>query len=382
MADVQWGEYRLGDLFDVKSSKKIYHANQVIVYEEQINKSHPYVVRATTNNGVKGYIVAEEDNLNPESTLSFAQDTFTVFFQKEKYYTGNKVKILIPKISISDESIKFMSTLVQYAINKYGWGDGSTVESISNIKIFVPLFNEKIDFEFMESFVAELEAKHIAELEGYLKTSNLDNFILTVDELDSLKKFESIEWMKFTIGSLFSRVKTKKLPYKAKNLPTEANNEYNLPCLTSSFRNQGLNYYVPRNNATVLKNVISIPSNSDVYRAYFQSNEFTVLSDAYAIQWKDKENELTKYQYLFMVRAINKVTDLPIYSYKMKLGGWNVVKNKEIALPVKNGVIDFEFMETFVSAVSKLAIKDVVQYKDKRIEKAKTVIKRNQIFPN
>ena len=32
-----------------------------------------------------------------------------------------------------------------------------------------------------------------------------------------------------------------------------------------------LNYYVPEEGATVLQNVISIPSNSDVYRAYFQS---------------------------------------------------------------------------------------------------------------
>ncbi len=35
-----------------------------------------------------------------------------------------------------------------------------------------------------------------------------------------------------------------------------------------------------------------------------------------------------------MVRAINKETDLPIYSYKMKLGDWNVVKNKTIVLPI------------------------------------------------
>lgn len=62
--------------------------------------------------------------------------------------------------------------------------------------------------------------------------------------------------------------------------------------------------------------MISIPSNSDVYRAYYQSRDFTVLSDAYAIRWKDTNADITGKQYLFMVQCINKVTDLPIYSYK------------------------------------------------------------------
>lgn len=106
---------------------------------------------------------------------------------------------------------------------------------------------------------------------------------------------------------------------------------------------------MPRDGATILKNVISIPSNSDVYRAYFQSNEFTILSDAYAIRWMFNDIKLLPNQYLFMVLCINKATDLPIYSYKNKLGGWNVAKNKYIQLPIKNGKIDFDFMENFIA---------------------------------
>ena len=135
-----------------------------------------------------------------------------------------------------------------------------------------------------------------------------------------------------------------------------------MPCLTSSFRNQGLIYFVPKEEATILKNVISIPSNSDVYRAYFQSNEFTVLSDAYAIHWIYNDEELSPNQYLFTVLCINKVTDLPIYSYKNKLGGWNVVKNKYIQLPVRNGAIDFEFMDSFIAELEAQHIAELEAY--------------------
>ena len=171
-----------------------------------------------------------------------------------------------------------------------------------------------------------------------------------------------VEWGEYRIGCLFKKITTAKLPYKADDLPDHATGKYSLPCLTSSFRNQGLNYYVPQEGATVLKNVISVPSNSDVYRAYFQSGEFTVLSDAYAIQWKDKSHELTPNQYLFMVQSINKVTDLPIYSYKNKLGGWNIVRDKYITLPVKDGMIDFPFMEKFIAELEAQRIAELEAY--------------------
>ncbi len=145
-----------------------------------------------------------------------------------------------------------------------------------------------------------------------------------------------MEWGEYRVGDLFEKIKTKKLSFKADELPKRIIDQYTLPCLTSSFQNQGLNYFVPKDGATVLKNVISIPSNSDVYRAYFQSNEFTVLSDAYAIRWALNSSELSPNQYLFIVQCINKVIDLPIYSYKNKLGGWNVVQDKYIQLPTKN----------------------------------------------
>jgi hypothetical protein len=135
-----------------------------------------------------------------------------------------------------------------------------------------------------------------------------------------------------------------------------------------------LNYFSPKDGATILKNVISIPSNSDVYRAYFQSNEFTVLSDAYAIQWVFDGVELSQNQYLFAVQCINRLTNLPIYSYKNKLGGWNVVKNKYIQLPIIYGKPDYAIMDTIISAMKKLVVRDVVQYADRKIGATKIVI--------
>ena len=351
-------------MFDILSSKKIFHANNIQIYENRIKGSLPYVVRTTQNNGIRGYIIEDIKYANDKNTLSFAQDTFSVFYQKENYFTGNKVKVLKPKFPKTNELImKYITASMQKALSRLSWGVGSTVESISNTKISLPIKNGNIDFDFMEEFMKELENSKLKKVKEYLKENNLDNATLTTAEKEALEKFENnqIEWGEFRIGDLFEKIKVNKLSYKANDLPVEKKDDYILPALTSSFKNQGLNYFVPEQEATILKNVISIPSNSDVYRAYYQSRKFTILSDAYAIKWKDDKLKISSQHYLFMVVAINKVTDLKIYSYKNKLGGWNIVKDKYIKLPIKNEKIDFDFMENFIKAVEKMIVKNLIQ---------------------
>lgn len=366
---VKWGEFRLGDLFEIQTSKKRFDANKVIIHEYT---GHPYIVRTEGNNGQKGFLQEDAIFLNKGNTISFGQDTSTIFYQKDPYFTGDKIKILVPKSEkFSKLNAQFILGAMRLAFKNFSWGSVSfSVTTLQNRIIYLPCtLIGGVDFEFMDEFIQSLEEMHIREIYRYFRLYDFDNYDLTEKEQKALSAFSSIVWSEFKIGDLFTKIKTNKLPYKAKDLPQSPENEYIIPCLTSSFMNQGLNYYAPKQGATVLKNVISIPSNSDVYRAYYQSNEFTVLSDAYAIQWKNSSQNILPSQYLFMVACINKVTDLPIYSYKNKLGGWNVVKNKEILLPINDsGHPDLDLMNNFITAIQKILIRDVVKYVDEKLE--------------
>lgn len=374
LGNVKWGEYRLGDLFDIENTLSF---NTDMLTD---GNEYDYITRTSLNQGVlqtTGFI--NDENINNAGTWSLGLLQMDFFYRKKPWYAGQFVRKIVPKIEIPQSVILYFTTvlnklkpiLLSVLVRKVD-------ETFLNAMVNLPTnTNNQIDFEFMESFIAELEAQRIAELSAYLKVSGFDNYELSVEEQNALQKFSQLKndnWGTYKVGNLFERVTTKKLPYKAKELPKQPTGDYVLPCLTSSFQNQGLNYYAPKAAATVLSNVISIPSNSDVYRAYYQSKDFTVLSDAYAIRWKSDDTTPSPNQYLFMVMCINKVTDLPIYSYKNKLGGWNVVKDKYIKLPQNNGKIDFAFMETFISAMKKLAIKDVVKYSDAKISATKQVV--------
>ncbi len=155
------------------------------------------------------------------------------------------------------------------------------------------------------------------------------------------------EFKEYRIEDLFEKVKTKGLPYKAKDLRGKNDEIYNLPALTAGVENQGLAYFVPRENATILKNVISVSANgANTGVMYYQPNEFTVLQDAYAIKFKGEQP--TDKQYLFLVGALTKSIRFR-YDWSNK-AGWERIKSEKITLPTTaKGGIDFSYMENYIA---------------------------------
>lgn len=315
----------------------------------------------TDNNGVVGFVNKDASykiTKDLQVYLVFGDHTRSMNIATTDFCVMDNVKVLIP-VTKKVHAIQFIATMWRKNIPDLGYARHWSIARDLTFKLPIT-DNGEPDYDFMDSFMQGIEIEHVRNIENYLVAENLNG--LTKDEEEAIRSYDNVEWKEFQIGRLFKKIRTKKLPYKAKELPKEPVGENILPCLTSSFMNQGLNYYAPKVDATILRNVISLPSNSDVYRAYFQSQDFTVLSDAYAIKWTLGDEGLTNNQYLFAVACINEVTDLPIYSYKNKLGGWNVVKEKYISLPVKGDEPDYEFMELLISTLKKLSIKDTVEW--------------------
>ena len=377
LKNVKWGEYRIGNLFQAQ-------AGDVDLQQKDCNGKGVYLINSGLDNcGVKGRTDRPARVFQPNTiTIDFWGNAFYRNFQY-KMATHNHVFSLSGDVIKNERIGIFIATQFSYMRQLFSFDYMGTWNKIKKMNICLPQTSDgKIDFDFMEEFVCELEESHLRELEAYLLATGLNDYQLSQIDRSALRGFKNIRWQEFRVGDLFDRIITVKLTYKAKELPQQPIGEYTLPCLTSSFMNQGLNYYAPRKGATILNNVISIPSNSDVYRAYYQSRDFTVLSDAYAIQWIYDTNEITSKQYLFMVACINKVTDLPIYSYKNKLGGWNVVKDKYISLPATaDGQPDLAVMEELVTAMQKIAITDVAKFTAQHLEAPQQIAESSNVIP-
>ncbi len=173
-------------------------------------------------------------------------------------------------------------------------------------------------------------------------------------QLQQLEKDYGIVWQKYRIGDLFEKLKTKTLKFKTSELPSKPQNEFTLPALTAGVKNQGLNNFVPRSGATILKDVISISANgANTGATFYQKKEFTVLQDAYAIDWKLTNHELTDVHYIYFVAAISKVIH-GNYAWTNK-AGWERIKMDEIQLPTKivrgASEVAFDFMEVFIATL-------------------------------
>ncbi len=54
----------------------------------------------------------------------------------------------------------------------------------------------------------------------------------------------------------------------------------------------------------------------------------------------------------------------------------NIIKKQICNIPIKNEKPNYEIMETFISAIQKLVIKDVVLYSDRKMKATKEVIEK------
>ena len=309
-------------------------------------------------------------HLNDAHTLSFAQDTFTVFYQKERYFTGNKVKVLKPLFNrVTDRIMTYLVACFKKSLETLSWGTGSTVESIGETKIQLPVKCGQIDFEFMENFVAELESRRVAELESYLLATGLKDYVLTAEEEKALSIYKSgnIDFKGYEFEDIFDKIK------QGRRLKKDDQLAGKIPFVMAGVTNTGVANYIsnPIANAKFPGNSITI----DIFGNTFYRNYAFGAGDDTGVYWSETinyEKECMLYFATTMAKAIKGK-----FSYGKKLRSSQSLKFKML-LPVRKGKIDFEFMKNYISAIQKLVIKDVVLYADSKIEATKSIVKTSK----
>lgn len=362
--EVKWGEFKIGDLFEILSYKKRFDANKV-----QLEKQgHPYIVRTALNNGLKGFLNENEKYLNDGNTISFGQDTATMFYQEKPYFTGDKIKILKPKYSrFGKANALFFITEMTKSFSNFSWGSTSfSVDTISDQQVSLPITPEnKIDFDFMEAFIRELEEERIRELAAYLKVSGFDNYTLSKCESEALAHFNELKWKEFSYSEIFNHIKQGRRLKKGDQKPGK------IPFVMAGTTNTGIVGYISNPIATFPKNSITI----DIFGNTFYRNYDFGAGDDTGVYWNDDKNYSSE-QMLYFSSCMEK-SIRGKFSFGKKLRSSQSF-NFRIFLPVtSDDSPDYAFMETFISAVQKLVIKDVVLYADKKIAATKQAVHKN-----
>ena len=343
--------------------------------------SLPLVNAKDGDNGIM-YYGREQDFETSTMTIDIVNDgavsTGNVYSQPQKTGVLYNAYLIKPNFQVNTNILHFFTTSIFKSIkHKYGYENKAGWEKVKNENIQLPITSTgEIDFDFMESFISELEEERISELNAYLDVTGLKDYTSTKEEENALQDFSSLTWQEFRLEDLFEKVnlRYRKDKFDKENdVSKNKTEEFSLPLVNAKDGDNGIMYYGRPNDFESAEMTIDIVNDGAIStgNVYSQPQKTGVLYNAYLIKPKFQVNTEILH---FFTTSIFKSIKLK-YGYENK-AGWEKVKNEYILLPTKNGEPNYTFMETFISAIQKLVIKDVVLYADKKICATKDVIQK------
>ena len=302
----------------------------------------------TTNAGVANYIS------NP--VASFPKNSITIdifgntFYRDYSFGAGDDTGVYWnTEKEYSSATMKFFAIAMSKAVyGKFDYGKKLRSSQSLDFKMQLPTKNGKIDFEFMESFIAAWETERIQKLEIYLSKNGLSDYHLTKEEIEALENYSQLDWNTFNLENLFGK------STRGKRLKSADRIAGTLPFITAGETDEGVSAFIGNDVKVFAANTTTIDMfGSAKYRNFKYGGD-----DHIAVVHTDK---LPRYASVFMTSAIHKST----YNGQFNYGRNFYAKDADaldISLPVKDGKPDYETMETIISAIHKLVIKDVVLY--------------------
>lgn len=358
--EVKWGEFKIGDLFEIQKISNILSKEDL-----SDDYSYPAYSSDSENNGIIGYTNNPEficDEKHPVY-ITFGDHTRTLNIARKSFSVLDNVKVLLPCTN-KNNSLLFMISVWKKQIPNLGYARHWKVAK--NCILSLPITPEnKIDFDFMEAFIRELEEERIRELTAYLKVSGFDNYKLSKCESEALAHFNELKWKEFSYSEIFNHIKQGRRLKKGDQKPGK------IPFVMAGTTNTGIVGYISNPIATFPKNSITI----DIFGNTFYRNYDFGAGDDTGVYWNDDKNYSSE-QMLYFSSCMEK-SIRGKFSFGKKLRSSQSF-NFRIFLPVNSDDSpDYTFMETFISAVQKLVIKDVVLYADKKIAATKQAVHKN-----
>lgn len=386
-------DFRIGDLF-------IAYNGDFDIQKKHLNNKGEIVVSAGEQNcGVIGKTNIKA-RIFPPNTITC--DMFgNVFYRNFSYKMVTHARIFslhFLQSNLNDKAALYIISAMQFLKYKFSFSDMCSWNKIKNIAISLPVLpsdsnkiesinadshnNYKIAFDYMESFIRELETERFEKLETYLRASGLRDYKLTDSERQALQDWgrvqlnappslEGLSFKDFRIGDLFEIKPTKS--YKMTN-STLFKTKGEVPVVTNSSLNNGISGYVAL-NPTEKGNIITYTDTTTSEGIFYQSRDFIGYSHVQALYSKQYNDRWNRYSLLYFVSAFRKVAS-GRFDYGNKFNR-NIAREMKVSLPIySNGKIAFDYMETFIQALQKEAIKDVVLWNEKELKATKDAINR------
>lgn len=319
---------------------------------------YDYITRTSQNQGIlqkTGFV--NKENINNSGSWSLGLLQMDFFYRNKPWYAGQFVRKVIPRIEISEGAILFFTTLLNQQKQPLLSVLVRDVDEVFNsLKVNLPILEDgEIDFVFIENFVLELEKQKMANLDTYLTVTDLKNYTLTKEEQKAIDDFENgqIHFGEFKYKSIFNKIVQGRRLKKGDQIKGE------IPFVMAGISNAGVANYISNPVASFPENSITV----DIFGNTFYRNYSFGAGDDTGVYWNNRK-EYSKETMLFFTTSMHK-SIFQKFDFGKKLRS-SQSKDFTMYLPSDNNQPNFIIMDNIISAVKKMAIKDVVLYVDKK----------------
>ena len=268
------------------------------------------------------------------------------------------------KQKFSRSVMLFFSVAMQKAVvGRFSYGEKLRSSQSLKIKMELPIKNGQIDLDFMEKFVAELEARRSAELEAYLSAAGLKDYALSAEEEQALARLENgqVAFAPFKVIDLFNVKNTANI--LAGDI---SDGSGSTPYLSAGRGNNAVSAYISYDEKFLEEGDCIFIGGKTFVLTYQPKDFFSNDSHNLCLYFKEKA-KLDRLQYFALIACLEKSLGHK-YSWGDSISKTKI-QSDTVFLPVTaaNDVPDYAYMQTLLSAVQKRVIKSVVQYADQKI---------------
>ena len=340
--DVEWGEFRIGDVFDVSGT--------ITTHPSSLNKpgKFPRITCAGTNNGLDDFYNNTITETGGVLTVDSATDGY-IFYQNNDFLATDHVEKISMKNGqkMSKEIGLFVKTAIENSKDKkYGYGYKFSQSRINKQKISLPIDNlNNPNWKFMEDYIKQEQRDIAQKIVSYYEQKMLETGF-------DLVGLEDLEWKQFRLNEIFNI-------YTGRDIIISKVKNGIYPIITHSIENNGIGAFSEEINNRKLfnyENTISLADRGN-FHAYVQSHDFYIGTRVKALELKESINDT--YLLKFLCMSINKQKVRFSYGFNAT----NNVDNIIIILPAdKNGNPHWEYMSKFMQKLEAEKLEKVLDY--------------------
>ena len=368
LTDRKWQEFNFIDVFNIKGG--FYNKKPPLEEDGTI----PFLGAVDNNNGITEFYTFENIERNsktgwgvnePIERKIFPGNCICVtnngsvgyaYYQTHKFTCTHDVNPLYLR---NRELTPYIAKFLIAAIEKQRvcfryvrkWRPCRMVKS----KILLPInSNGQIDFDFMESYIKEIEEQKLDEYRNYTSERVME---CVLKENQKVEKLEDKNWKPFYLKDIFTSVQ------RGKRLIKENQKVGKVPYVSSSAMNNGVDNYISNDTGVRrFENCLSLANSGSVGACFYEPFEFVASDHVTHL----KNLERNKFQYLFEATLLNRLSEK--YNFNREINDERISK-EVIMLPLdKNGSPDYEYMEIYIKKLMLSKYTEYLNFKKSNVE--------------